>query len=85
MVTELAKRHDMSFPAVSKHIRVLEHARLVTRKVDGRVHRFTLSPEPLKAAEQWLSHYRTFWTGTLGALAHYAEKEKAGFTGKKTP
>ena len=76
MVTELAAPFDMSLPAVSRHIRVLEHARLVQREVDGRVHVCTLQAEPLKAVEAWLRHYRHFWTGTLDALARYVEKEQ---------
>jgi len=76
MVTELAAPFDMSLPAVSRHIRVLEHARLVQREVDGRVHVCTLQAEPLKAVEAWLRHYRHFWTGTLDALARYVENEQ---------
>src|SRR5215469_10451313 len=75
MVTELAAPFDMSLPAVSRHIRVLEHARLVERAVDGRMHLCSLQPEPLKAVEAWLRHYRHFWTGTLDALARYVEDE----------
>jgi DNA-binding transcriptional ArsR family regulator len=73
MITELAEPFRMSFPAVSRHIRVLERARLVRRTVDGRVHRCTLRAEPLRHAEQWILHYRRFWEGTLDALAGYVE------------
>src|SRR5215468_3560266 len=52
MVTELAAPFDMSLPAVSRHIRVLEQARLVERAVDGRMH-LCSQPEPLKAVEGW--------------------------------
>jgi len=76
MVTELAAPFDMSLPAVSRHIRVLEHARLVDRAIDGRVHLCSLQPEPLKAVESWVRHYRHFWTGTLDALARYVEEER---------
>jgi DNA-binding transcriptional ArsR family regulator len=74
MITELAQPFAMSLPAVSRHIRVLEQAGLVARAVDGRVHRCSLDALPLKAAEQWLSHYRAFWGASLEALARYAEK-----------
>src|SRR5471030_1838671 len=57
MVTELARPFAMSLPAVSRHIRVLESAGLIARSVDGRVHRCSLAPAPLKSAEAWLSHY----------------------------
>src|SRR5262249_47760068 len=76
MVTELAAPFDISLPAVSRHIRVLEHARLVERTVEGRVHLCSLQPKPLKAVEAWLRHYRHFWTGTLDALASYVEAQQ---------
>lgn len=76
MVTELAAPFDMSLPAVSRHIRVLERAHLVERAVDGRMHVCSLQPEPLRAVEAWLRHYRHFWTGTLDALARYVEDEQ---------
>ena len=75
MVTELAEPFAMSLPAVSRHIRVLERARLVVRQVDGRVHHCALDPAPLHTAEAWLSHYRQFWEGQLAALARYVEKD----------
>jgi DNA-binding transcriptional ArsR family regulator len=71
MVTELADPFDMSLPAVSRHIRVLERARLVVRTVDGRVHRCSLNLAPLRSAEAWLDHYRHFWQGQLDVLARY--------------
>jgi len=76
MVTELAAPFDMSLPAVSRHIKVLERAHLVERAVDGRMHLCSLQPEPLKAVEAWLGRYRPFWTGTLDALARYVEDEQ---------
>jgi DNA-binding transcriptional ArsR family regulator len=74
MVTELAEPFAMSLPAVSKHLRVLEDARLIERAIDGRVHQCTLSAEPLHHAEQWLAMYEPFWTDTLDALAKFAEQ-----------
>jgi DNA-binding transcriptional ArsR family regulator len=76
MVTELAEPFRMSLPAVSRHIRVLEKARLVARSVDGRMHRCALRAEPLQGAQQWLNHYRHFWEGTLGSLACYVKHGK---------
>lgn len=75
MVTELAQPFAMSLPAVSRHIRVLEHAGLVARTVDGRVHHCSLSATPLKDVEKWLHQYRRFWEGTLGSLARYVEDQ----------
>ena len=75
MVTELAQPFAMSLPAVSRHIRVLEGADLVTRSVDGRVHQCSLNTAPLTIIEGWLRLYRPFWEGTLDALAQYAETD----------
>jgi DNA-binding transcriptional ArsR family regulator len=75
MVTELAQPFAMSLPAVSRHIRVLEKAGLVTRAIDGRVHHCSLSAKPLIDVEKWLSQYRRFWEGTLNSLARYVEDE----------
>lgn len=73
MVGELAKPIAMTRVAVSKHLRVLEDAQLVSRTIDGRVHRCALRPEPLQEVEQWLAGYRAFWTEKLEALARFAE------------
>jgi DNA-binding transcriptional ArsR family regulator len=75
MITELAKPFAMSLPAVSRHVRVLEHAGLVSRAVDGRVHQCSLSAAPLKTIEGWLRHYRQFWDSNLNALASYVESD----------
>jgi DNA-binding transcriptional ArsR family regulator len=74
MITELAKPFDLSLPAVSRHIKVLERARLIVRAVDGRVHRCSLDAQALHTAEAWIEHYRHFWEGTLESLARYVEE-----------
>ena len=74
MVGELASPIDMTRVAVSKHLRVLEKARLMSRTIDGRVHRCALGPQPLHEAERWMRDYRAFWTERLDALACYAEE-----------
>jgi DNA-binding transcriptional ArsR family regulator len=73
MITELADPFAMSLPAVSRHIRVLEDAGLVTRSVDGRMHLCSLNPKPFKTIEAWLMHYRRFWDDNLASLARYVE------------
>ncbi len=78
MVTALAAPFAMSLAAVSKHLKVLERARLVRRDVEGRVHRCSLAPEPLEEIGHWLAHYRAFWGETLDALARHAERGTAG-------
>ena len=72
-VTELAKPYDMSLPAVSKHLRVLESAGLVARSKDGRVHRCRLEAAPLKSAADWIEHYRRFWEAQLDSLQRFLE------------
>jgi len=58
---QLASPFRMSFPAASKHVRVLEHARLVRRRVVGRTHLCRLEAKPLATAEAWLERYRALW------------------------
>ncbi len=76
MVTELAEPYPMSLPAVSKHLRVLERARLVSRRIDGRVHRCALDPEALSEVESWLRERREFWEHTLDALATHVSPRR---------
>ncbi|PYL37132.1 MAG: transcriptional regulator [Verrucomicrobia bacterium] len=73
-VTDLARPHAMSLPAVSKHLRVLEKARLLRRRRYGRVHEMQLEAKPLKQAAQWVEEYRKFWEGSLDRLAEYLDK-----------
>jgi len=75
-ITELAKPHRMSLPAVMKHLRVLEEAGLVSQKKIGRTRRCQLAAQPLKKAETWLSQYRTFWEGTFDSLERYLSQEE---------
>src|SRR5690348_4494166 len=70
-VTELARPHRMSLPAVMKHLRVLEKAGLVRQKKFGRTRRCRLAPGPLKNAEAWISHYRIYWETQFDALDRY--------------
>ena len=72
-VKELATPFDMSLPAVSKHLRVLEKAGLLAREVDGRVHRMRLQPQGLKSASEWVDHYRRFWDTQLDRLSAFLE------------
>ena len=73
-VTDLARPHAMSLPAISKHLRVLEKAGLLRRRRYGRVHEIQLEAKPLKRAAQWVEEYRKFWEGSLDRLAEYLEK-----------
>jgi DNA-binding transcriptional ArsR family regulator len=67
-VGALADRFPISFNGVSKHVKVLERAGLVTRRVRGREHWLRLKPAPLREAARWLEHYRGFWEARLDAL-----------------
>jgi DNA-binding transcriptional ArsR family regulator len=84
-VTDLARPHRMSLPAVSKHLRVLEKAGLLRRRRYGRLHEMQLEAKPLKEAAQWVEEYRKFWEGSLDRLAEYLEKahKRTGKKGKK--
>jgi DNA-binding transcriptional ArsR family regulator len=73
MVTELAQPFALSLPAVSRHIKVLERARLIRRTVDGRVHHCALDAAVLRDVDAWLQHYRQFWDANLESLARYVE------------
>jgi len=67
-VGSLAGRFPISFNGVSKHVKVLERAGLVRRRVRGREHWLRLRPKPLREATRWLEHYREFWDARLDAL-----------------
>jgi DNA-binding transcriptional ArsR family regulator len=82
-VTDLARPHAMSLPAVSKHLRVLEKAGLLRRRRYGRVHEMQLDAKPLKKAAQWVEEYRRFWEGSLDRLAQYLEQTRPRSKKKK--
>ena len=67
-VSELAEPFDMSFAAVSKHLRVLQSAGLVTRGRDAQYRPATLAARPLQDASAWLGDYRIFWAESFDAL-----------------
>ena len=70
-VGELAEPLPMSGPAVSKHLKVLEGAGLITRHRDGRVHRLGFNGAAMAEAVAWVTHYHRFWTDQFDALARY--------------
>ena len=70
-VSELAEPFNVSLPAISKHLRVLERAGLLVQERDGRVRRCHLVAEPLKEAAEWIVRYREFWEAQFDALAEY--------------
>jgi DNA-binding transcriptional ArsR family regulator len=74
-VGNLAHRFPISLNGVSKHVKVLEQAGLVERRVRGREHRLRLNAGPLREASMWLEHYRTFWDDRLGSLEAFLLKK----------
>ena len=75
-VTELAAPFTLSLNAVSKHVRALERAGLVRRRVAGRDHFIGLAPAPLRAAATYLEHYRDFWESRIDALEELLVEER---------
>ncbi len=70
-VTELAKPFEMSLPAVSKHLKVLERAGLIERGRQAQLRPCRLSAGPLKDASNWIEHYHRFWTESFDRLDVY--------------
>ena len=67
-VTDLARPHAISLNSVSKHIRMLERAGLVTRRIEGREHFLALDPAPLDEAAEWIDTQRRLWGWRLSKL-----------------
>jgi DNA-binding transcriptional ArsR family regulator len=65
---ELASQFATSRPGISRHLRVLREYGLVQSRADGRRRLYSLDPAPLGELDDWLSHYRGFWTSRLDAL-----------------
>jgi len=77
-VAELAKPFKMSQPAISKHLKVLEKAGLVSRGQDAQRRPRRLEAKPLAEANQWLERYREYWEGNFQQLDALLEEMKAG-------
>ena len=73
-IMELASPFDMSLPAVSKHIRVLEKAGLLSRRKQGRAYYCCLNARPLREAAKWLAFYQQFWDAKLDSLSNFLEE-----------
>jgi DNA-binding transcriptional ArsR family regulator len=84
-VGQLAEPYAMSLAAASKHIKVLEGAGLVRRKIEGRTHLCRLDPGPLATAHQWFAFYERFWTGRLDALERLLKEDDARQAGVDGP
>jgi DNA-binding transcriptional ArsR family regulator len=80
-VTELAAPFDMSMPAVSKHLRVLEKAGLIAKRRDAQYRPCRIEAGPLKDVADWAEHYRHIWEGRLDRLDDYLKE----LTAKEKP
>jgi DNA-binding transcriptional ArsR family regulator len=76
-VNELAEPFDMSQPAISKHLRVLERAGLISRSREAQRRPCRLEAKPLAAADEWLERYREFWEASFDRLDSLLEEMKA--------
>ena len=77
-VNELAEPFDMSLPAVSKHLKVLEKAGLISRGREAQWRPARLEPMGLKGVAEWLEHYRRFWDASFDRLDAYLQKLQKG-------
>jgi len=80
-VSDLAEPFDMTMPAITKHLKVLEKANLIERSREAQYRPCRLHPEPLKDIDAWISEYRKFWEASFDRLEDYlkqlqAKKEK---------
>ncbi len=73
-VTRLAQPFNVSLPAISKQLRVLERAGLLSQEKDGRVRRCRLEAGPMKEAAEWIARYQRFWEAQLDSLAGYLDQ-----------
>jgi DNA-binding transcriptional ArsR family regulator len=81
-VTELAEPFEMSMPAVSKHLKVLERAGLITRGREAQWRPCRIEPQALKSVDEWLQRYREFWEASLDRLGEYLDELQAKDAGK---
>jgi DNA-binding transcriptional ArsR family regulator len=82
-VTELAEPHDMSLAAVSKHLKVLEVAGLISRGRDAQYRPCHLEAKPLRVAADWIADYRRFWERSFERLDEYMKDLQASTAGGK--
>jgi DNA-binding transcriptional ArsR family regulator len=73
---EFGALFDSAQPTISRHLRVLEEAELVRRRVDGRRHVFTLAPSGVQQAQKWIERHLAFWQGSLDQLEGVLEELK---------
>src|ERR1700733_13158221 len=77
-VLELAEPFKMSLPAISKHLKLLESANLISRTRKGREHYLKLCANPMSEANDWLEEYRRFWSDRLDSLELFLNSQTSG-------
>lgn len=82
-VSELAEPFDMSGPAITKHLKVLERAGLITREKEAQFRPSRLNGAPLKEAQDWMEQYRAFWEESFDRLEAYLDSINAKDKKKK--
>ena len=75
-VGEASRGLGVSKPTISRHLKLLEEAGVVTRVVDGRIHRLGLRPETLADAAEWIENQRTSWEQLFDAVGEYLEERR---------
>ncbi len=76
-IGELSAAFEISKPAITKHMKILESAGLIQRKISGRQHQCTLTTAGLKTAEEWLNFHRRFWESRFDALSELLRQEES--------
>ena len=71
---ELGRQFNSAQPTISRHLKVLERAKLIERCVEGRVHRFRLRKQPLQAAGAWIGRHQRFWNGAIDQLEAFLNR-----------
>ncbi|RKF19530.1 ArsR family transcriptional regulator [Alginatibacterium sediminis] len=74
-VADLSKPFNISKSAITKHLKVLEKSGLLSRSIEGRVHRCRLEPQPLSVLSEWVLFYERFWNNKLDALDAYLAED----------
>ena len=74
-VGEVTRGFDVSKPAISKHLKVLEETGVVTRVIEGRTHRLSLQPKALDEAAEWMERQRVLWTRMFDVVDDYLKEE----------
>ena len=75
-VGEIARKYDISFAAISKHLNVLERARLITKRREGKQQMVTLAPGALRNADEYLEQYRQMWEQRFNKLDELIKEER---------